>query len=72
MIRTSPPRRTSRHEPQLIGFAYDLEQELSARVPPRFTGSVVPVVADPGLCAGLPRKPHVFTGRAHLPRGRIF
>ena len=59
------------HEPQLIAFAYDLEQELNARVPPRFIGSVAPV-ADPGLCTALPKKPHVFTGRAHLPRGRIF
>ena len=58
-------------EPELIGFAYDLEQELRVRRPPRFLGSVVPV-PNAGLCAGLPKKPHVFKGKAHLPHGRIF
>jgi amidase len=59
------------HEPQLIGFAYDLEQELKARVQPQFLGSIVPV-PNAGLCEDLPKKPHVFTGKAHLPHGRIF
>ena len=58
-------------EPELIGFAYDLEQELRARTPPRFLGSVFPV-PNAGLCQGLPKKPHVFSGKAHLPHGRIF
>jgi amidase len=53
------------HEPQLIGFAYDLEQELNARRQPQFLGSVIPV-PNAGLCTGNPR------GRAHLPHGRIF
>ena len=53
------------HEPQLIGFAYDLEQELNARRQPQFLGSVIPV-PNAELCAGRPR------GRAHLPHGRIF
>jgi amidase len=59
------------HEAQLIGFAYDLEQELQPRAQPQFLGSIVPV-PNAGLCAGLPKKPHVFTGKAHLPHGRIF
>jgi len=59
------------HEPQLIGFAYDLEQELHARAQPQLLGSIVPV-PNAGLCTGLPKKPHVFTGKAHLPHGRIF
>jgi amidase len=59
------------HEAQLIGFAYDLEQELQARAQPQFLGSIVPV-PNAGLCEGLPKKPHVFTGKAHLPHGRIF
>ena len=59
------------HEPQLIGFAYDLEQELQARAQPQLLGSIVPI-PNAGLCTGLPKKPHVFTGKAHLPHGRIF
>ena len=59
------------HEPQLIGFGYDLEQELHARRQPHFLGSVIPV-PNAGLCEGLPKKPHVFKGKAHLPHGRIF
>jgi amidase len=59
------------HEAQLIGFAYDLEQELQARAQPQFLGSIVPV-PNAGLCAGLPKKPQVFKGKAHLPHGRIF
>lgn len=58
-------------EADLIALAYDLEQELRVRTPPQFLGSIVPVT-NAGLCEGLPKKPHVFTGRAHLPRGRIF
>ena len=58
-------------EPQLIGFGYDLEQALNARRQPQFLGSVIPV-PNAGLCNGLPKKPHVFTGKAHLPHGHIF
>ena len=57
-------------EPQLIGFAYDLEQELNARRQPEFLGSV----NDPdnaGLC-GTARPPEEFKGKAHLPHGRLF
>ena len=54
------------HEPQLIGFAYDLEQALQARAQPQLLGSIVPV-PNAGLCpSGLPKR------KAHLPHGRIF
>jgi amidase len=59
------------HEPQLIGFGYDLEQELNVRRQPQFLGSVIPV-PNADLCNGQPRQPHVFAGRAHLPHGRVF
>ena len=49
----------------------DLEQALNARVQPQFLGSLVPV-PNAGLCEGLPKKPHVFKGKAHLPHGRNF
>jgi len=57
-------------ESTLIGFGYDLEQELNVRRQPQFRGTV----NDPpnaGLCAALPA-PHVFKGKAHLPHGRLF
>lgn len=56
------------HEPQLIGFAYDLEQALQARRQPQFLGSPVPI-PNAELCVGLSK---VFSGQAHLPHGRIF
>ena len=59
------------HESQLIGFGYDLEQELRARAQPQFLDSVIPV-PNAGICDSLPKKPHVFNGKAHLPHGRIF
>jgi hypothetical protein len=52
-------------EPQLIGFGYDLEQELDVRRQPQFLGSVIPV-PNADLCTGRRR------GTAHLPHGRIF
>ncbi len=58
------------HEAQLIGFAYDLEQELQARHQPRFLGSPVPV-PNAGLCESQPN-PNVLTDKAHLPHGTIF
>jgi amidase len=61
---------TSLEESALIGFAYDLEQELNVRRQPEFRGTV----ADPpnaGLCSAV-STPHVFKGKAHLPHGRIF
>ena len=58
-------------EPELIGFGYDLEQELNVRAQPQFLGSVIPV-PNADLCTDQPRQPQVFTGRAHTPYGRIF
>ena len=57
-------------EPQLIGYAFDLEQELNARRQPEFLGTVNDP-PDAGLCAE-PSVPHVFRGKAHLPHGRLF
>jgi len=58
-------------EPDLLAIGYDLEQEINVRRQPQFLNSIVPVpLAD--LCEGLPKKPHVFKGKAHLPHGRIF
>src|SRR5438874_11159693 len=59
------------HEPQLIGFGYDLEQELNVRRQPQFLHSVIPV-PNADLCTGEARQPQMFTGKAHLPHGRIF
>ncbi len=53
------------HEPQLIGFGYDLEQELQARAQPQFLSSVIPV-PNADLCTGHQR------GSVHLPHSRIF
>ena len=55
------------HEPQLLGFAYDLEQALNARRQPQFLGSIIPV-PNAGLC----NQPHQPQSKAHLPHGRIF
>ena len=60
------------HEPQLIGFAYDLEQELNVRRQPQFLGQVIPI-PNANLCGNQPTQPQVFTGRANAPaHGRIF
>ena len=58
------------HEPQLIAFGYDLEQELNARSQPQFLHSVIPV-PNAGLC-GQQRSPQLFTGRAHLVNRGMF
>ena len=62
---------TALREAQLIGFAYDLEQEIKVRRQPQFLNSIIPL-PDAGICAQLPQKPHVFKGKAHLPHGKIF
>jgi amidase len=59
-------------EPKLLAFAYALEQVLNPRTAPQFLGALQPFPPDPGICASLPKKPHVFTGKAHLPHGRLF
>jgi hypothetical protein len=61
----------SHGEPKLLAFAFDLEQELRVRTPPQFVGSI----SDPpnaGICGSLPNAIHRFTGRAQLPRVRIY
>jgi amidase len=58
------------HEPRLISFGYDLEQELNVRRQPQFLGVVIPV-PNAGLC-NQERQAPVFTGRAHIQHGRIF
>ena len=55
------------HEPQLIAFAYDLEQALMARQQPQVLGAITPI-PNAGLC----NQPHQPKGKAHLPHGRIF
>jgi len=59
-------------EPKLLAFAYALEQVIHPRRAPQYIGSLQPSPPDPGICGSLPKKPHVFTGRAHLPHGRLF
>jgi amidase len=57
-------------EPQLIGFAYDLEQELNARQQPELLGAV----DDPDkvdLC-GTGRPTTAFRTNDHLPHGRLY
>jgi amidase len=56
---------TALHEAQLIGFGFDLEQELNVRQQPKFLNSVIPL-PNAGLCTGGSQ------GKAHLPHGRIF
>jgi len=56
---------TALHEAQLIGFGYDLEQEINVRRQPKFLNSVIPL-PDAGICTGGSQ------GKAHLPHGRIF
>lgn len=55
------------HEPQLIGFAYALEQALHARQQPQFLNAIIPI-PNADLC----NKPHQPQGKAHLPHGKIF
>ena len=52
-------------EPKLIAFAYALEQALHPRRAPQYLGTLQPFPPDPGICAALPKKPHVFSGHAH-------
>jgi amidase len=57
---------TAHREAQLIGFAYDLEQEINVRRQPQFLNSIIPL-PNAGICTGHPNR-----GKAHLPHGRIF
>jgi hypothetical protein len=57
------------HEPELLGFAYDLEQEIQPRTVPAFLGKVPPEPPDAGICdlTG-PQTPRVTTGGHRLLR----
>jgi amidase len=55
-------------EPKLIALAYALEQKVHPRTQPQFLGVVPPEPPDAGICDALPKKPHVFKGKAHLRR----
>jgi amidase len=57
---------TALREAQLIGIAYDLEQEINVRRQPQFLNSIIPL-PNAGICTG-----HQPQGQAHLPHGRIF
>ena len=46
-------------EPQLLAFAYDLEQALNPRTRPQFLGSVPPKPPDAGICSALLAQPSV-------------
>jgi amidase len=59
------------HEPQLIAFGYDLEQEINVRQQPQFLGSVIPV-PNADLCTGQLMRPHILTDRASIRHRRIF
>ena len=53
-------------EPALLGFAYDLEQEIGGRPRPTFAGTVPPLPPDSGICA-IPVASRVRMRRADLP-----
>ena len=53
-------------EPTLLGFAYDLEQEIGGRPRPTFAGTVPPLPPDAGICA-IPVASRVRMRRADLP-----
>jgi amidase len=55
-------------EPKLLGFAFDLEQEIQPRREPGFRGAVPPEPPDAGICAALPSGPRVSRGTVHLTR----
>jgi amidase len=59
-------------EPKLLGFAYDLEQQMKVRRKPTFLGSVIPV-PNGHFCDQHAERGQVFPGTANMPpHGRIF
>ncbi len=52
-------------EPQLLAYAYDLEQAIQPRSQPAFLGEVPPEPPDAGICDATPAR------RAPLPNGRL-
>jgi amidase len=58
-------------EPQLLAFAYDVEQEIGGRPLPQFLGSVPQLPPDAGICAALPSMAERSVGIAGVTdRGR--
>jgi amidase len=60
-------------EPKLLALAYDLEQEIQARVVPGYQGSVPPTPPDAGLCRVTPTGGPATTGvqdLRHLGTGK--
>jgi amidase len=56
-------------EPKLLGYAYDLEQEIQPRTVPGFLGKVPPLPPDAGLCdTSRPQPAQPAPGLIHLPR----
>jgi amidase len=55
-------------ESSLLGFAYDLEQELKPRQAPKFLNSVPPLPPDAGICDTLPKSNQSQAGLPHLRR----
>jgi amidase len=49
----------------LVRFAYDLEQELRARVQPQFVGTVPPEPPDAGICAAPAASAHALRKGTH-------
>src|SRR5450432_2778261 len=54
-------------EAKLLGYAYDLEQTLQARTPPKLLGKIPAEPPDAGLCGADAHQREVFAGRAPLP-----
>jgi amidase len=52
------------HEPQLLAFAFDLEQAIQPRRQPEMLGEIPPEPPNAGICAGLPG-PQIG-GKAHM------
>ena len=55
-------------EPQLLAFAYDLEQALGPRTRPQFLGTVPPKPPDAGICSALLAQPSGQPGGGSKPR----
>jgi hypothetical protein len=56
------------HEPELLAFAYDLEQEIQPRRVPQYSGKIPAEPKDAGLCdSNQPQLPRV-TGKHRLLR----
>jgi len=63
------------HEPELLAFAYDLEQEIQPRVVPEYGGKIPPEPKDAGLCdLAIPQPPRPIGKHRllrHLGTGKL-